>query len=230
MSDRDLELLDEYRLSHSTSYDTIVRLIVDCFQLEPTGRPAKSTSSIIEKLQRESLRLAQMQDIAGCRLIVDNSYTQDTVSNSLMQHLSRDGIQRSMIDRRTNPSNGYRAIHIVATWSERHVEIQIRTELQHLWAEFSEKLSDIIDYKIKYGGGAEEIQTVLQDTSRLVSNHEKKEYEFGTFIRSFSSEDQVSEHQYEIENLKVDLDARRTALLNGFRIVIQNIIDRRATK
>ena len=55
-SDDDLRLLDEYRLSFGAAYNLVIRTIRDKLHLEPTGRPAKSTSSIAEKLLRESIR------------------------------------------------------------------------------------------------------------------------------------------------------------------------------
>ena len=66
----DLRLLDEYRRSFGEGYEIVVRTIREKLRLEPTGRPAKSTPSIIEKLHRESIRLSQIQDIAGCRVVV----------------------------------------------------------------------------------------------------------------------------------------------------------------
>ena len=69
ISDGDLRLLDSYRRSFSKSYEEVVQLIEDELGFEATGRPAKSTTSIIEKLRRERIRLSQMQDIAGCRII-----------------------------------------------------------------------------------------------------------------------------------------------------------------
>jgi hypothetical protein len=50
----DLRLLDEYRLSFTDSYEVVVGRIRKELALEPTGRPAKSTSSIAEKLRRVS--------------------------------------------------------------------------------------------------------------------------------------------------------------------------------
>jgi len=68
--DEDLRALDEYRLSFSDAYEFVIGSIRQTLALEPTGRPAKSTKSIIEKLIRESIRLSQVQDIAGCRVVV----------------------------------------------------------------------------------------------------------------------------------------------------------------
>ena len=59
----------------------------------------------------------------------------------------------NLSDRRKTPSHGYRAVHVIANYDGKFVEIQVRTALQHLWAELSEKLSDVIDPAIKYGGG-----------------------------------------------------------------------------
>src|SRR6267154_2054387 len=72
ISDEDLKLLDSYRRSFGGGYEHVVSQIRDQLNLEPTGRPAKSTTSIIDKLQRESIRLTKMQDIAGCRVTVDD--------------------------------------------------------------------------------------------------------------------------------------------------------------
>src|SRR3954471_23032236 len=79
----DLRLLDAYRRTFTPSYEFVVGSIRDKLKLEPTGRPAKSTISIIDKLKRESIRLTQIQDIAGCRIIVDDIAGQDSIVQSL---------------------------------------------------------------------------------------------------------------------------------------------------
>lgn len=83
IEDSDLRLLDRFRLSFADAYDNVIGTIRKDLALEPTGRPAKSTTSICEKLRRESIRLTQIQDIAGCRLIVPDISTQDKVVESL---------------------------------------------------------------------------------------------------------------------------------------------------
>src|SRR5262249_26239032 len=78
-----------------------------------------------------------------------------------------------VMDRRDKPSHGYRAVHIIAEVAGKPVEIQVRTALQHLWAEVSEKASDVLDPAIKYGGGADPWRTWLTETSELVAGYEK---------------------------------------------------------
>src|SRR5437762_4603232 len=67
IGDDDLRLLDNYRRSFSEAYEIVVGQIRDQLGLEPTGRQEKTTPSIKAKLRRQSIRLSQMQDIAGCR-------------------------------------------------------------------------------------------------------------------------------------------------------------------
>jgi putative GTP pyrophosphokinase len=163
--------LDEYRRSFGTAYESVVRTIREQTQLEPTGRPAKSTGSLIEKLHRESIRLTQVQDIAGCRVIVTDITNQDRVVALLRAVFP--GV--TVVDRREHSSYGYRAVHVIVNVSGSLVEIQIRTSLQHLWAELSEKLSDVVDSAIKYGGGPPNIRDLLTYGSTAIADVEKAE-------------------------------------------------------
>jgi ppGpp synthetase/RelA/SpoT-type nucleotidyltranferase len=52
------------------------------------------------------------------------------------------------------------------------VEVQVRTALQHSWAELSEKLSDEFDSSIKYGGGSKEIASYLSMLSDVILDME----------------------------------------------------------
>ncbi len=172
VTDDDFRLLDEFRRSFSPGYEEVLAAIRSKLSLEPTGRPAKSTSSIIEKLQRETIRLTQIQDIAGCRLVVSDAATQEkTVAD-----LSRALTQVSVVDRRTHSSHGYRAVHLIAIVADgKPVEIQVRTVLQHLWAELSEKLADVFEPAVKYGGGPEELRTFLAQSSVIAKEMEDLE-------------------------------------------------------
>jgi ppGpp synthetase/RelA/SpoT-type nucleotidyltranferase len=113
-----------------------------------SGRPRKSALSIIGKLQRQPhTRLSQMQDIAGCRLIVPTALAQE-ISTAI---LDLDFEPVATDDRRTNPSHGYRAVHLVVNRDGKMIEVQIRTVAQDTWAQISEKLADKFGQPIKYG-------------------------------------------------------------------------------
>jgi len=173
--DDDLRLLDTFRRSFASGYEQVLTTIRDNLELEPTGRPAKSTSSIIEKLRRETIRLTQIQDIAGCRVLVPDALTQEAVIERLAAALEKV----TVVDRRVLSSHGYRAVHVVALSDGKPIEIQVRTALQHLWAELSEKLADVIDPTVKYGGGPKAIQDLLRNFSELVREFEGLEVEPG---------------------------------------------------
>lgn len=114
------------------------------------------------------MRLSQMQDIAGCRLVVQDIFAQDLVVEQLKGTLP----SASVIDRRKQPSHGYRAVHVIATVRGKPVEIQVRTELQHLWAQLSEKLSDVFDPAVKYGGGDSESRGMISRASTSIAKLE----------------------------------------------------------
>ncbi|MDP9291705.1 MAG: RelA/SpoT domain-containing protein [Verrucomicrobiota bacterium] len=168
ISEADLRLLDSYRRSFTNAYEDVVGRIRDQLGLEPTGRPAKSTTSISDKLRRESIRLSQVQDIAGCRVIVPDILTQDEMVAGLKGLFDR----LTVVDRREHPSHGYRAVHVIVDSGGKLIEIQVRTKLQHAWAELSEKLSDVIDSAVKYGGGNEEVVSLLASMSETTMNVE----------------------------------------------------------
>jgi ppGpp synthetase/RelA/SpoT-type nucleotidyltranferase len=169
-TESDLRLLDDYRRSFGEAYEAVLRTIRQHGKL-PTGRLSKSTFSIVEKLRRESIRLSQMQDIAGCRVVVASVVEQEQFIASLRTVFPG----ASVIDRRDKPSYGYRAVHIIAEISGKPVEIQVRTALQHLWAEVSEKFSDVLDPAIKYGGGSDEWRSLLTSSSKAVASYERLE-------------------------------------------------------
>lgn len=110
-----------------------------------TAQRMKRLQSIELKLrQRDSMRLSQMQDIGGCRAIVQTADDVDVLVNFWIN--SKLGSYISVAEPRDyikNPkSDGYRGVHLIATFkSPEHPpfdglknEIQIRSKLQHAWA------------------------------------------------------------------------------------------------
>ena len=210
IDEEDLRLLDRYRLSFSKAYEFVVRKIRDDLRYEPTGRPAKSTTSISEKLRRETIRLTQIQDIAGCRIVTPDMLDQVLVVGEL-EYQFKGAI---IIDRRDTPSHGYRAVHVIVRHSGKLVEIQVRTALQHLWAELSEKLADLIDPAIKYGGGGEKRPDILDKTSEMVAEAENLEWE----LTQIPKEDRPQTVDSRVEEFKArlfDLLKARIEALTG---------------
>lgn len=61
--------------------------------------------------------------------------------------------------------------------SNNAVEVQVRTALQHAWAEMCKKCADIIDPAIKYGGGPEPARSVLDRAAHQIHRIESVESE-----------------------------------------------------
>lgn len=199
--------LSHYRNKFSDSYRLVEGVLRDHRKLQVSGRPAKSTTAIVEKLRRESARLSQIQDIAGCRVIVPGMITQDEVVDDLSVLLERPKV----IDRRENPSHGYRAVHIVTFAFGLPVEVQVRTKLQHIWADISEKLADQYGQDIKYGKGNEKVVSALIRVSHEVKAIEKLRYDrsmlrSGLSSRFFRSTKDVSKKKFVKELERLDRD------------------------
>jgi putative GTP pyrophosphokinase len=170
----DVEYLDAYRLTFQPAYQRVVDIVRATAGADPTGRPGKSTPSIIDKLQRETMRLSQMQDIAGCRVVVTDVSAQDSMLERLRAELEQVGGVK-VVDRRRASSHGYRAIHLIVTVGDKPVEVQLRTQYQHLWAELSEEAADLFGIQVKYGGeapGKPEVRSSLDALSQLFAELE----------------------------------------------------------
>jgi ppGpp synthetase/RelA/SpoT-type nucleotidyltranferase len=91
--------------------------------------------------------------------------------------------ESTVIDRRQRPTHGYRAVHVIATLHGKSIEIQIRTRLQDLWAQLSEKMADEVGRDLKYGGGPGEERRQLALLSEAI-----KRVEIGKLNRIQSSQ------------------------------------------
>lgn len=122
----------------------------------------KRARSILAKLQKESsMRLTQMQDIGGCRAVVDTIEEvyalreQYIKSKSLHELITED-------DYIKHPKlSGYRSLHLVYRFQSRGhpeynrlmFEVQLRTVTQHAWATAVETVGAVIGQALKSSEG-----------------------------------------------------------------------------
>jgi len=66
-------------------------------------------------------------------------------------------------------------VHLIVREAGNPIEVQVRTSLQHVWAEISEKFADRIDPAIKYGGGELPVRQTLENVSTLIERIEIQE-------------------------------------------------------
>lgn len=161
----DLIALAEYRNQFVAATDMVAETIdslFTSFRADISQRPSKSTQSIVAKLKREHIRLTQMQDIGGVRIIVSKIALQDRVLTKL-QAVFED---YRTVDRRNSPQFGYRAVHMIVKQDDCFIEIQVRTRLQNVWAQSSEKLADRFGQELKYGAGQPDVMGLLLASGR----------------------------------------------------------------
>jgi len=148
----DLAALHELLLSYGDALEEAVTTVQRSLGITPSSR-VKTTGTILEKLERYGGSwLKSIQDLAGMRIVgTFDRRGQDALVAQLVELFSDGKRAPRVVDRREEPSHGYRAVHVIVSVRSLPVEIQIRTPLQHEWADLFEKLADRIGRNIRYG-------------------------------------------------------------------------------
>ena len=147
----------------------------------PVTQRLKRMSTILEKLEdrEKTLSLERMRDIGGCRAVVDSLEEVYALASKIER--TRPSTQR--IDYIASPRpSGYRAVHVIAEYAGRPIEVQIRTVSQHKWALMVEERSSLDKTNYKQDGSLPFQQTMLR-VSRLMA-----EYETGQSTDEFVAE------------------------------------------
>jgi ppGpp synthetase/RelA/SpoT-type nucleotidyltranferase len=117
-------------------------------QMSVTAR-AKTVDTLVQKLQRTTLKLGDVQDLAGVRIDADIVLTQQTnLAQEIAEHFGAP--PRAIKDIRPNPHSGYRAVHVVLTLPAGRAEVQIRTLVQSEWANAYEGIGEVVGRGIRY--------------------------------------------------------------------------------
>ncbi|MFN8075442.1 MAG: RelA/SpoT domain-containing protein [Kineosporiaceae bacterium] len=164
-SPEDRALLQSVLAAYAVVLDEVVGELRD-LGFEPTSR-VKTEDVLIEKLRRHAQRgssmgLKGMQDIAGARIVVDGGRgNQDDAVHTIMERFAaKDRVPRS-IDRRSSPSVGYRAVHVIVWIETLPVEVQVRTRYQDTWAQLMEAMGDVWGRGVRYGEGPDQPSRVM---------------------------------------------------------------------
>ncbi|MFC1611401.1 hypothetical protein ACFL6C_10605 [Myxococcota bacterium] len=161
----------------------------------------KNTATILEKLKREKTRLSRIQDIAGFRVVSTGSDRGE--QDRLVATICDGGFltDLDLQDRRSKPKHGYRAVHVIGKAEDCWVEIQVRTSLQHRWAQVFEYLADHWGRGIRYGDSPEDPLGRITVAGATTTKREVLEYM-----------KQLSEHIAEAEQSYAALAARNGAI------------------
>jgi ppGpp synthetase/RelA/SpoT-type nucleotidyltranferase len=172
-------IIDNWRASHAyplhVMYMHLRRMAKSkkCLVVERLKR----LDSIIGKLKRTTgMELWRMQDLGGCRCILDTVDEVYSFSDAYKNSKIRHEFKRSYDYIKDPKPSGYRSLHLVykfysdkkETYNQNMlIEIQFRTHLQHIWATTLETMGIFTKQNLKASQGDEHIRRFFVVVSSL---------------------------------------------------------------
>ena len=175
----------------------------------------KQIASARAKLIRQRTSLSDVEDIAGCRVIVPALVDVEHVT----LECAKLDVTRTR-DYRDKERNGYRAVHLTLRASDGNlVELQIRTRIQHGWAQLTERAAAVAGIEVKYGGGPSDIRTLLDIFSKMVRLTDLRDYDlragavFEDIVAGQVDDAELRAVQSYREKLEADVTEQEASLL-----------------
>ncbi len=158
-----LDVLSNWRDVHARPLDTFAKILkarVQKISHEAIiAQRLKRTPSILLKLSNhKTMRLSAMQDIGGLRAILDTTEEVYKLLTLYKKSKSKHSMF-SLDDYIEDPKkDGYRSIHLVYKLKRNpslFLEIQLRSQLQHIWATSVEVFGTLKNSSFKSGHGSQ---------------------------------------------------------------------------
>lgn len=162
---------------------------------------AKTLSSFAEKAARKADKyddpVGQLTDLCGARIIVHNLAQVDTMRRFMRTHFKIDEANSIDVSTRLKTAEfGYLSVHLVVTLEAKDIlgvrvpaavgalengkaEIQVRTLLQHMWAD--------IDHDRIYKSPVKFPRGLLRESARLAAVMENADHAFQSLTESFDA-------------------------------------------
>jgi len=162
------DVLSNWRSSHAYPMQSMIAYIrAKAFKVNKNAvivQRLKRLPSILAKLTREKgMSLERMEDIAGCRVVVNNIKDVYLVRDKIVTGRTKNILRRERDYIKTPKKSGYRGIHLIykyngekTAYSNHHVELQIRSNIQHSWATAVEVVGTFTGEALKASQGKEE--------------------------------------------------------------------------
>lgn len=184
---RELSTAQQITIQSWRAHHSIIRnKLFDIFSLEfketincPISARLKRLPSIKRKLLESSMRLTQMQDILGFRIIVSNIdeiyRIEKVLKNFFYNNNQYSIVYCDTYDYIKNPKpDGYRCIHLILKAEDRYyIEIQIRTKIQHLWATTLETVSVVLNKDFKHEYKKDGFNIFFKNVSNIICKFEQ---------------------------------------------------------
>lgn len=182
----------------------------------------KRFDSIYSKLEKnKNMNLSRMQDLGGCRVILNNCdevyMFADKYKNSRIRH----SLVKTFDYINKPKSSGYRSLHHVYSYKSDNkselngllIEVQYRTRLQHLWATAVESVSIYTNQPLKRDIGDLKIKRFFYIVSSIFSIEEKQN------LHDKSPTD-IIELKKELNNILKEINI--LAILSAIKVALEN--------
>lgn len=183
----DLKTLLEWRNSFSPILDYYygkLKKDIEKNDLVVLARRLKRIESIQIKLKRfKTMRLSTLQDVAGVRAVFKNEQILEKVFTKIRGQSRKNKLKKIDNYHSSPKEDGYRGIHLIYQNADSNlIEIQLRTELEHIWST------------------AVEVYGELQSTSFKTGEGDKEWKDFFLLLSSYFAIKENSSHAKEHEN------------------------------
>jgi hypothetical protein len=164
-----LGIVNNWRSSHSFPLNTFQVTVRN------RARSVNEAALVAQRLKRlpsielkldcfDGMRLSQMQDIGGCRTVVDTVADVDDLLKLYRAKRSKHALVKEYDYLRMPKQSGYRGVHLIyryfsdkkATYNGLLIEVQLRSHSQHAWATAVETVGTFIGQALKSSQGEEE--------------------------------------------------------------------------
>ena len=167
-----LEVINNWRSSHSYPLNTFqINLRHAARNVEDApliAQRIKRLSSVSHKLDRfKRMRLSQMQDIGGCRAVVQTVAGVRQLETYYTKESRIKHKPKTHDDYITTPQkSGYRGVHLIyryfsdnpttAIYNDMQIEMQLRSQFQHAWATTVETVGTFVRQALKSSLGPDD--------------------------------------------------------------------------
>lgn len=187
-----LRVVEEFRAAHATPL-TRVAANLRYYVAEVSdgrfivGQRLKRMDTIRDKLGRQPrMALSRMHDIAGCRAVVPSQDAADALLARLRSQRRWDILDRTWDYVAAPKTDGYRSKHVVVRKDGVLIEVQIRTSVQHAWAELVERLDRTYGLELKAGRASPEVTAAVARAADLFAAHEAGELDIDAIMTQVS--------------------------------------------
>jgi len=170
-------VISAFRAAHQRPLGSVTVGLRQIVSSETSGAPLvsqrlKRVPRIIRKLARmEKTNLARLEDIGGCRAVLDDAQALGRVRSHVEKTWGNNIVRRR--DYVTDPNGmGYRAFHLTVERGVRRIEVQLRTQGQQSWANAIESADSAHNLTLKDGIGPESMLEYFNAAGDVIYHQE----------------------------------------------------------